>query len=91
MLHKLFLNSIITFLIIETINPLVNQASHKNNLIKKFCIASVQSKLKLIDKQKSDEISHFTCTCFFKKYRSGSSIKNSRIYCRDKAEEEFNL
>ena len=91
MVHRLFLRSIITLLIVEISNPLVHKAEHRNNLINKFCVASLKSKLKSVSKQKLDKISHFTCECFFEKYSSGSTIKNSRIYCRDKAAEEFNL
>ena len=91
MVHKLFLSSLITLLILELNSPLENKAEHKNNLINRFCIASLKSKLKLNDKLKIDEISHFTCECFFKKYKSGNSIKRSRIYCRDKASEKYNL
>tara|TARA_B100000214_G_scaffold283810_1_gene213398 strand:- start:111 stop:386 length:276 start_codon:yes stop_codon:yes gene_type:complete len=91
MVHKLFLSSLITLLILELNSPLENKAEHKNNLINRFCIASLKSKLKLNDKLKIDEISHFTCECFFDKYSSGSSIKNSRIYCKDKTMKEFNL
>ena len=78
-------------LILEISNPLEHKAAHKNNLINKFCIASIKSKLTFKDKQKLDKVSHSTCECFFEKYQSGSSIKNSRIYCKDKAVEEFNL
>ena len=63
----------------------------KNNLINKLCIASLKSKLDLKDKQNRNEISNFSCDCFFKKYNSGNSIKSSRIYCRDKASEKYNL
>ena len=77
--------------IIETINPIKNKAAHKNNLMNKFCIASIKSKMKLKDKKKLDKISHFTCECFFQKYKAGSSIKTSRKYCKDKATEKFNL
>ena len=90
MFHRLFL-SIIPLLIIETSNPLENKAAHKNNLINKFCIASIKSKLKSEDKKLSDEISHFTCKCFMERYRSGSSIKNSRNYCKDISTEKYNL
>ena len=72
-------------------NLLEIQAEHKNTLINKFCIASLKSKLDFKDKQKIDEISHFTCECFSKKYKSGSSIKNSRDYCRNKAALKYNL
>ena len=91
MIYKFFLSSIIIIFIIETINPVENKAAHKNNLINKFCIASVKSKMKLKDKKKLDEISHYTCECFFQKYKAGSSIKASRRYCKDKATEKFNL
>ncbi len=91
MAYRLFLRSIIMLLILELSNPLEYAAAHKNNLINKFCIASLKSKLKLKDKQKINEISHFTCECFFKKYNTGFSIKNSRTYCRDKASEKYNL
>ncbi len=91
MIYKLILGIMINFLILEISNPLENKAAHKNNLINKFCVASIKSKLKFNDKKKINEISHFTCKCFFEKYSSGSSMKNARIYCRDKTAEEFNL
>ena len=81
----------ITLLILDISSPLETQAEHKNNLINKFCIASLKSKLNFKDKKKSDEISHFTCECFSKKFKSGSSIKNSRDYCKDKAAAKYNL
>ncbi|MBW3042254.1 hypothetical protein DNJ73_06055 [Prochlorococcus marinus XMU1408] len=91
MFYRLFLTSMMTLLILEVSNPLEYKAEHKNNLINKFCIASLKSKFKFENKEKLEEISHFTCKCFFEKYSSGSSIKNSRIFCRDKTTEEFNL
>ena len=63
----------------------------KNNVINKFCIATIKSKLDIENKQNENEISDFTCKCFFKKYNSGSSLKSSRAYCRDKATKKFNL
>ena len=63
----------------------------KNGLINKFCIATLKSKIDLENKQNLDEISNFTCECFFKKYTSGNSLKSSRVYCRDKASEKYNL
>jgi len=63
----------------------------KNTLINKFCIATLKSKLDIKNKQSINEISDFTCECFFKKYKSGYSLKSSRIYCRDKASEKYNL
>ena len=65
--------------------------STKNNLINKFCIATLKSKLDIKNKQNINEISDFTCECFFKKYKSGNSLKSSRIYCRDKASKKYNL
>ena len=77
--------------IVETSNPLKNKAAHKNNLINKFCIASIKSKIKSKDKQKLDEISHFTCECFSKNFNSSNSIKDSRIYCKNKTADKYNL
>ena len=94
MLSKFLFNCIITFFILNMSSTLEAQGrtiSKKNSLIKKFCIASLKSKLGDKHKQNLNEISNFTCECFFKKYKSGSSIKNSRIYCRDKAAEKYNL
>ena len=65
--------------------------SNKNSLINKFCIAALKSKLDINDKQILVEISDFTCECFSNKYNSGYSLKSSRIYCRDKASEKYNL
>ena len=91
MIHKLFLSSIFTLLILEISIPLENKAGNKNNLINKFCIATIKSKLTFKDKEELDKISHFTCECFFEKYKSGSTLKNSRIFCKDKASEKYNL
>ncbi len=91
MLIRLLFNGIITLLITEISSPLATQAKQKNSLINKFCIASLKSRLNYKDKQKSGEISKFTCQCFLKKYKSGSSIKNSRDYCKNKAAEKYNL
>ncbi len=91
MLHKLLLSSMITFLILEISSTLETQAEHKNSLINKFCIASLKSKLKLKDKKEANEISHFTCECFLKKYKSGSSIKTSKAYCKNIAAEKYGL
>ena len=63
----------------------------KNSVINKFCIATIKSKLDNKNKQNANEISDFTCECFFKKYNSGNSLKSSRAYCRDKASEKYNL
>ena len=67
------------------------KAGHKNTLINKFCIASIKSKLDFMDKKKIDEISHFTCECFLEKFNSGNSIKDSRIYCKNKTAAKYNL
>ena len=91
MVYKIFLGSIITYLILIISSPLENKAAHKNNLINGFCIASIKSKLKFEDKKLSNEVSHFTCKCFMERYRSGFSIKNSRDYCKDIATEKYNL
>ena len=94
MLSKLLFSSIITFLLIDMgikLEAQENKISAKNSLINKFCIATLKSKLDIKNKQNLNEISDFTCECFFKKYNSGNSIKNSRIYCRDRASEKYNL
>ena len=94
MLSKFLFSCMITFFILNMSKPLEAQGkkiSTKNSLINKFCIASLKSKLDIKDKQNLNEISNFTCECFFKKYKSGNSIKSSRIYCRDKASKKYNL
>ena len=90
MLRKLLFSSMTTLLVFNINSPLETQAK-QNGMINKFCIASLKSRLKIKDKQKSVEIINFTCECFFEKYKSGSSIKKSRIYCRKKAAEKYNL
>ena len=57
MVYKVFLRSIITYLILIITSPLENKAEHKRNLINGFCIASIKSKLKFEDKKLSDNIS----------------------------------
>ena len=84
----------ITFLLIDigiNLKAQEKKISTKNNLINKFCIATLKSKLNIENKQNLNEISDFTCECFFKKYNSGNSLKSSRAYCRDKASEKYNL
>ena len=65
--------------------------STKNSLINKFCIATLKSKLDNKNRKNINEISDFTCECFFNKYNSGNSLKSSRVYCREKASEKYNL
>ena len=91
MLRNLLFSSMITLVILDISSPLETQAEHKNSLINRFCIASLKSQLNFNDKKKSGEISHFTCECFSRKFKSGSSIKSSREYCRRKAAEKYNL
>ncbi len=84
----------ITYLLIDigiNLEAQEEKISTKNSLINKFCIATLKSKLESKNKQNSNEISDFTCECFFKKYNSGNSLKSSRAYCRDKASEKYNL
>ena len=84
----------ITFLVIDMgINVEANEKtiSTKNSLITKFCIATLKSKLDIENKKNLNEISNFTCECFFKEYNSGNSLKSSRAHCRDKASEKYNL
>ena len=91
MLLKLLFSSMITLVILDISCPLETQAGHKNSLINRFCISSIKSQLNFKDKKKSDEISHFTCECFSRKFKSGSSIKSSREYCKNKSAEKYNL
>ena len=97
MYKRLLFSSMLTFLILSMGNTMMAEEEEeekntpKNSLINKLCIASLKSKLDLKDKHNQNEISNFTCDCFFKEYNSGNSIKSSRIYCRDKATEKYNL
>ena len=94
MLKKLLFSSMITFLIMTigiNLEAQEKKIRTKNSLINKFCIATLKSKLNIKNKQNLNEISDFTCECFFKKYNSGNSLKSSRAYCRDKASEKYNL
>ena len=94
MLSKFLFKCIITFFILNMSSTLEAQEKkiRKNNsLINKFCIATLKTKLEINNKQNLDEISDFTCECFFRKYNSGNSLKSSRAYCRDKASEKYNL
>ena len=84
----------ITFLLIDMgidLEAQEKKISTKNSLINKFCVATLKSKLDIKNKQNLNEISDFTCECFFEKYNSGNSLKSSRVYCRDKASEKYNL
>ena len=74
-----------------TLEAQEEEISTKNSLINKFCIATLKSKLNIKNKQNINEISDFTCKCFYKKYNSGNSFKSARVYCRDKATEKYNL
>ena len=94
MLSKFLFSCMITFLILSMGNNSEAQEkkiSTKNNIINKFCIATLKSKLDIKNKHNLNEISDFTCECFFKKYNSGNSLKSSRAYCREKASEKYNL
>ena len=91
MLSKLFFSIIFTLLILNISIPIKEKEVQKNSLINTFCIASLKSQLNFNDKNKSGEISHFTCDCFSRKFKSGSSIKISREHCRRKAAEKYNL
>ena len=95
MYSKLLFRSMLTFLILNMGNTMLAEEEEKNtpknSLINKFCVASLKSQLDFKDKKNQNEISNFTCDCFFRKYKSGNSIKSSRIYCREKASEKYNL
>ena len=91
MLSKILVNSMITLLILDISTTLTTDAEHTNNLINKFCIASLKSKLNISHKEKRNEISHFSCKCFSKQLKSGMSIKRSSAHCKNKAAEKYNL
>ena len=94
MLRKLLFSGMITFFLIDmgmNFEAQEKTISTKNSLINKFCIATLKSKLDIKNKQNFNEISDFTCKCFFRKYNSGNSLRSSRAYCRDKASEKYNL
>ena len=94
MLSKLLFSSLITFISLSMSIKLEAQEkriSTKNSLINRFCMATLKSKLDVKNKQNLNEISNFSCECFFNKYNSGNSLKSSRVYCRDKASEKYNL
>ena len=94
MLSKLLFSSLITFIGLSMsikLEAKEKRISTKNSLINRFCMATLKSKLDIKNKQSLNEISNFTCECFFKKYNSGNSLKSSRVYCRDKASEKYNL
>ena len=91
MIPNLIFRSIITLLILNISNPLETKAEHRNSLIKNLCIASIKSKIDTIDKTKATEISHSTCECFLNKLNAGNSIRGSRIYCKNKSIEKYNL
>ena len=91
MLYKLIFSSITTLLILEMSNLLEIQAKHKNTLINKFCIGTLKRKVHLKKKKNFNEISTYTCECFLKTYNSGTSFKGSRIHCKNKTADKYNL
>ena len=91
MRSKILVPSIITLLILNLTTTIKTEAEHKISLINKFCIASLKSKLNITNKEKLNEISHFTCECFSKKFKAGMSFRRARIYCKNKATEKYNL
>ena len=94
MIHKIFFNCVIIVLIFDISNTLKVEAKrdiNTNSLIYRLCIARLKSKVELIRKENFNEISQLTCGCFFKKHKSGHSLKNSRIYCKNIAIEKYNL
>lgn len=79
------------FLILVIGNCLESKAAKNNikkNLLTRFCLATLKSKL---DKKEFKKIANFTCACFYRKFSSGSSIRESKLFCKRKTLEEFNL
>ena len=60
----------------------------KKNLLTKFCLKSLKSK---VDKKDFNKIAGFTCECFYNKFSSGASIRKSKLFCKEKASAKFNL
>lgn len=60
----------------------------KKNILTRLCFSTLKSK---ISKKDFIKIANFTCECFYKKFNSGSSLKNSKLFCKEKASEEFHL
>ena len=94
--HRLLFSSMIIFLFLAISKPLEageekQKNITKNSLINRICLARLKSKNNIKNKQNFNEISHFTCECFYRKYKSGTSLKGSRIYCKNKASEKYNL
>ena len=79
------------FDMITTLKVEAERDINTNSLIYRFCIARLKSKIELKKKENFHEISKLTCGCFFKKHKSGHSLKNSRIYCKNIAIEKYNL
>ena len=91
--HKLLNKISFIFIILYTCNSLEVYAGRNENygILNRFCMASMKSKFDIKNKKDIEEISHFTCKCFFENYKSGYSIRTSRNYCRDKTIEKYNL
>ena len=60
----------------------------KKNILTRFCLKSLKSK---VDTKDFKKIASFTCECFLKKFSSGYSISNSKLFCKEKASAKFNL
>ena len=78
MLRKSLFCSIFIFLLTDmgiNLEAQEKKISTKNSLINKFCIATLKSKLDNKNRKNINEISDFTCECFFNKYNSGNSLK----------------
>ena len=94
MLLKSSYSILIIFIILDLgccLEVSAGKVKKNNNILNRFCMASLKSKNNIRNNRNFKEISHFTCKCFFEKYKSGSSIRNSRNYCRNKASEKYDL
>ena len=60
----------------------------KKSLLTRFCLTALKSQ---IDKEDFKKIADFTCECFYEKFNSGSSISASKLFCKEKVSEKFNL
>ena len=91
MIWKLSTVLLSLFLLVGVSNNLEANAGKiniKRNLLTRFCLSALKSK---IDKKNFKKISSFTCECFYKKFSSGYSISDSKLFCKEKASAEFNL
>ncbi len=60
-------------------------------IIKEFCLEEFTKETINHESMINNKIGEFTCDCFVDKMNVGSSIKDAKKICKDKASKEFNL